>query len=731
MYQFPLPTDEAGRLAALAQYDFQSYVRDCDLTRLVEDAKAMFAVSYATINIVEETNVVVLYGPEAKCRSTARSESFCAHVAAQNAEIIVLDAGTDRRFCQNPLVSDDGVRFYAGLPLRAPSGHVIGALCLVDTKARAAFSEMELSKLRELASFVAAKLDNRRLDVAHRNVQLRLERIAAASSESIVCVDQHGRITFWNGAAEALFGFSADRILGLPVGELISGLAPAGRDGDAKTAYADRLHACVARNREMVARRSNGSVLPVEIALSAWIENGCDHLAIIVRDVSERRAHEVQLCRSAHLDPLTELPNRTVLGNHVAAVLEGGRSVAVLMLDLDHFKDVNDTLGHAAGDTVLKLAAERLLSCLRFSDMAARLGGDEFAIVLPDVRDQQAAATVADRIIQAIAVPFHVDDHAIDLGVSIGIAMCPAHGRDADELLANADMALYEAKADGRSCHHVYRPALKEAAHRRRTCAEELRRAVEAGEFVLFYQPQVSLAHGGLIGAEALIRWQHPKNGLVSPGAFLPALESSRYAAEVGDWVLRTACAQAASWRDQGASSLKVGVNLFAAQFRRGDLAQKVRTALEQTGLPASCLELEITENIILRNDAALVDPLRELHGAGVSIAFDDYGTGYASFSLLKGFPLTRLKIDQIFVREMCRSAQDAAIVRTVLYLGRSFGLDVIAEGIETEEQGAFLQAEGCREAQGYLYGRPVPAQEFADRFIVPASRLAGGTRAA
>ncbi|WP_375455924.1 putative bifunctional diguanylate cyclase/phosphodiesterase [uncultured Methylobacterium sp.] len=731
MYQLSLPTDEAGRLAALAQYDFQAYVQDADLTQLVEDAKAMFAVSYAKINIVQDKDVIVLYGPDTGDSSVFRSVSFCAHVAAENAEIIVLDARTDRRFCENPLVSDDGLRFYAGFPLRAPSGHVIGALCLVDTEPRTAFSETEFSKLQELACFVAAKLDNRRLDVARRNAQLRLERIAAASSESIICVDQHGRITFWNGAAEALFGFRADKILGLPVGEIITGLSLADRDGEPEAAYADRLQACVARNREMLARRSNGSVLPVEIALSAWIENGCDHLAIIVRDVSERRAHEVQLCRSAHLDPLTELPNRTVLGNHIAAAIQVGRPLAILMLDLDNFKDVNDTLGHPAGDTVLKQAAERLLSCLRVSDMAARLGGDEFAIVLPDVRDHQAAATVAERIIQAIAVPFHVDDHAVDLGVSIGIAMCPAHGRHADELLANADMALYQAKADGRSCHQVFRPALKEAAHRRRSYAEELRRAVEAGEFVLFYQPQVSLAHGGLIGAEALIRWQHPKNGLVSPGAFLPALESSRYAAEVGDWVLRTACAQAAAWRDQGAPTFQVGVNLFAAQFRRGDLARKVKTALEQTGLPASCLELEITENIILRNDAALIDPLRELHGAGVSIAFDDYGTGYASFSLLKGFPLTRLKIDQVFVREMCRSAQDAAIVRTVLYLGRSFGLDVIAEGIETEEQSAFLQAEGCQEAQGYLYGKPVPAQEFADRFLVPASRPAGTMRAA
>ena len=285
--------------------------------------------------------------------------------------------------------------------------------------------------------------------------------------------------------------------------------------------------------------------------------------------------------------------------------------------------------------------------------------------------------------------------------------------------MPNADLALYQAKAEGRQCQRLFTPALRQAADRARAYENELRRGFERQEFEIFYQPQVRLSDGAVVGAEALLRWRHPEHGLLSPAAFLPALELRPLSAQVGNWVLRTACAQASMWCSGGLQSFRMGVNLFGSQFRTGDLTSKVQAALADAGLPASDLELEITENIVLNQDEGVVRSLRELRDLGMGIAFDDYGTGYASLSMLKRYPITRLKIDQSFVAGMCASAEDAAIVRAVLSLARSFGLDTIAEGVETEEQAETLHKAGCEEAQGYLYGRPMSAEELSNRFAL------------
>ncbi|WP_187371483.1 putative bifunctional diguanylate cyclase/phosphodiesterase [Methylobacterium oryzihabitans] len=427
-----------------------------------------------------------------------------------------------------------------------------------------------------------------------------------------------------------------------------------------------------------------------------------DHLELH-RSALSRRATEEHLLRLARLDPLTGLPDRSALRGSLDGLLAGDRPASVLVLDLDGFKEVNDALGRGAGDAVLRLVAERLLGGTGGAGTVARLGGDEFAILLADAGETEADAMAA-ALTRAFSEPFLHDGHVLHLGTSIGIA-------------------LHQAKAEGRHCHRVYRPALREAQQQVRRLRGALHDAVRRGEFVLFYQPQVSLADGSLVGAEALLRWRHPRDGLLAPAAFLATLESSSCAAEVGDWVLDQACRQAVRWRARGAPGFRIGVNLSAAQFQRGDLAETVARTLVRTGLPPAGLELEITETIVLRHDDVALAPLARLRALGVGIAFDDYGTGYASLSLLKRYPLTRLKIDRSFVTGMTSSRRDETIVRAILQLGHGFKLDVIAEGIETEREHARLRAKGCREGQGFLFGRPMPAEAFAARY-----GLDGGT---
>ncbi len=340
--------------------------------------------------------------------------------------------------------------------------------------------------------------------------------------------------------------------------------------------------------------------------------------------------------------------------------------------------------------------------------------------------DHGRAGEIADSIIRALSQPITLDGETVSIGASVGIATHPGDGSSTHELLSSADLALYQAKNDGRHCHRAFTPELRCAVDRARAYDNELRRAYDQTEFEVFYQPQVRLLDGALVGAEALLRWRHPIDGLLSPAAFMAGLENRPISVEVGQWVLRTACVQAAAWREHGAAGFRIGVNLFGSQLRSGDLVSSVRQTLDFSGLPAAALELEVTENIFLRSDDSMVGPLRELRADGVLIAFDDYGTGYTSLSMLKRFPITRLKIDKSFVQGMCDHSENAAIVRAILYLARTLGFSAIAEGIETPEQADRLRSKDCEEVQGYLFGRPMPAADFATRFgLHPATDAA------
>jgi diguanylate cyclase (GGDEF)-like protein/PAS domain S-box-containing protein len=723
---------EDARIAALAEYDVVDSAPAPAFAQIVALAARLFQVPTAFVSLLDRDRQVFHAKVGLSLCETDREVAFCSHTVAQTDVLVILDATLDPRFHDNPLVTGPPhIRFYAGIPLQAPSGHAVGTLCLADTRPRNSFSDADRQILRQLANLTLDRLELRRLEVAQRASQSRFVQIASTSPDGIVCADATGHITFWNAAAERIFGYSAAEALGHAIDLIVPERMRGGHGGGLHRVAGGGKPRLLGKTVELPARHKDSTEFPIELSLSRWEEQGRAAFGAIVRDIRERRANEDRLFRLAHLDPLTELPNRAVLCERLTEIVTAGRAVSVLMFDLDGFKEINDSHGHATGDAALKAMAARLLACVRPIDTVSRLGGDEFVVLMPDIGDPLRAAEVADTIIAAVAEPFEHEGQTLRLGTSVGIAMAPAHGDSADDLLSCADLALYQAKGDGRHCHRLFTPVLRQQAQRVRSCRDELGRAVERGEFVLFYQPQVRLSDGSLVGAEALIRWQHPDRGLLAPAAFLDVLDTSCYAAPVGNWVLRTACTQAAAWREAGAPEFRIGVNLCSAQVQRGDLAETVRATLLDTGFPAAGLELEITENIVLRHDAEMVAALRSLREAGVGIAFDDYGTGYASLSLLKRFPLTRLKIDRSFVTGMLTSHQDVTIVRAILQLGHGFKLEVIAEGIETEAEHARLRAKGCQEGQGYLFGKPMPADVFANRFGLGFRQASRGMSAA
>ena len=438
-----------------------------------------------------------------------------------------------------------------------------------------------------------------------------------------------------------------------------------------------------------------------------------------IQDISERRAREDRLHHMANHDGLTGLLNRHSFLKRIEERLERNGTAAVFVLDLDGFKDVNDSLGHAVGDTLLQALALRLSATSDPVEILARLGGDEFAILLPVEISLGEVNARANALIEVIRRPFSVSGHELHLSTSVGVAVAPLHAGDAEELIVRADLALFKAKSDGGRRYRVFDTRLENQLGATRAFQDELRFAFSERQFELHFQPQVRLADGMLTGAEALLRWNHPVRGLLHPAAFMAVLETHPLAYEIGCWVLDRSCQTLAAWRIQGLPPLRMSVNLFAAQLRSGTLVEVVEATLARHGLAPGDLELEVTETIALRHGDNDLAPLRSLCKRGVGIAFDDFGTGFASLSALKDFPLTRLKIDRSFVRDVCSNRHSAAIVRGVITIGRSLGLDVIAEGIETKEQVAHLRKWRCASGQGYLYGKPVSASDFAHAALV------------
>ncbi len=461
---------------------------------------------------------------------------------------------------------------------------------------------------------------------------------------------------------------------------------------------------------------SKGDFPAEEVLLLEELANDLAYGIETLRTRIEHQQAEQQLNFLAHHDMLTSLPNRLLLRMRFEAARAHAESeksgIAVMFLDLDNFKQVNDSLGHNYGDKLLVKVVERLQSCLRDTDTISRQGGDEFIVLLPRMHDIKAIDSVAKHIIHAFNEPFEIDSYSINTSFSIGISLYPDHGAEFDTLLRNADTALYQAKDSGRDTHRFFSEKMNADAQEQLNLQGQLRSALSEQEFLLHFQPQIDIPSGRIIGAEALIRWQHPELGLVSPGRFIPLAERSGLIIQMGEWVLYEACRQARQWHEQG-HPLVMAVNLSALQFRRGNLLETVANVLKHSGLPAELLELELTESILLQDIDTAIRTLHSLREMGVKLSIDDFGTGYSSLSYLKRLAVNKLKIDQSFVRDLAEGNDSATIIRAIIQLARTLQLTVIAEGVETESQLAFLRENGCNEAQGYWYSRPVSAGEF------------------
>jgi len=453
-------------------------------------------------------------------------------------------------------------------------------------------------------------------------------------------------------------------------------------------------------------------------------DNSRKGLVVLGRDITERKAAAARIHHLAHHDSLTQLPNRVLFHERLRSALaqarRGGGEVGLLLLDLDKFKDINDTLGHPVGDLLLRAVAKRLLRCVRETDTVARLGGDEFAVVLTNLKAIDGASTVAEAILKTIAEPFGLDDNEVISSCSLGITIFPNDGADAEQLLKNADLALYRSKSDGRARYHFYVPEMDEEVQRRKSIERDLRVAMGTDQLTLFYQPLVDLHTGEIGGAEALIRWYHPERGPIPPSLFIPIAERTELIFPLGRWVLLRACRQIQAWKKAGLPSLKVAVNLSPAQFRHQDLLGAIKDVIEQTGVDPRQLQLEITETIAMTNFEYSIEILKELRALGLSIAIDDFGTGYSSLNYLKHFPVDKLKIDRSFVIDIGLHRDNAAIVRAIIALGHGIGARVNVEGVETAEQLRFMHAHGCDECQGFYFSRPLPAEDYAKLIAQP-----------
>ncbi|MEW6563795.1 MAG: EAL domain-containing protein [Pseudomonadota bacterium] len=547
------------------------------------------------------------------------------------------------------------------------------------------------------------------------------------SREAVVITDADNNIRFVNRAFPEVTGYTLEEVTGKNPRLLASG-----RHDD--EFYQAMWHGILVEGSwrgEIWDRRKNGETYPKWLDVSTVHDrNGklTNYIAIFT-DLTDRKMAEEQIKFLAYHDPLTRLPNRLLLRDRfdqaVAAASRDGALVALLFLDLDQFKQVNDSLGHEIGDQLLLSVSKRLEGFVRDSDTVSRLGGDEFVILLTEVQEAGVVSGVAHKLINLLEEPFIVGDYALHTSFSIGISLYPDDASDFETLMKMADTAMYHAKNCGRNTYRFYTEQMNISAMERMQLQSDLKQALEAQAFELYYQPQYDLKTRKLVGLEALIRWNTGEGGVLPPERFLPAAEENGMIVQIGEWVLREACRQNRAWQDAGYEPVRVSVNLSVPQFRsNGGMVDLTRRVLEETGLAAQWLDLELNETILIQNVEHMLRVVRELKGLGVSLSIDDFGTGYSSLVYLKRFAVDRLKIDQSFVRNLGVDASDAAIVHAVIHLGRCLGLKTVAEGVETAEQLEVLQKEGCDEAQGYYYAHPLPANKVT-QFLTPAGKAA------
>jgi diguanylate cyclase (GGDEF)-like protein/PAS domain S-box-containing protein len=571
--------------------------------------------------------------------------------------------------------------------------------------------------LRALRYAIERKTMEEALLAEKERAQITLDSIG----DAVICTNIANRITFLNVVAERMTGWSWKEAAGRTLPEVFQRVDAASRaplsippPNNGRPPSRPPSSSAILVRRDGVEIPIEGSVAPINDR--AGQATGA---VIVFRDVSATRAMSLQMTHAAEHDFLTGLPNRMLLNDRIKqAIVTAKRhetQVAVLFLDLDGFKHINDSLGHSIGDKLLQSIGKRLVDCGRAADTVSRQGGDEFVVLLSEVQHSEDAAVAASRMLTAVAEAHSIDDHELHVTTSIGVSVYPDDGDDAEALIKNADTAMYQAKENGRHSYQYFKPAMNARAVERQSIEEGLRRALDRNEFSLHYQPKVDFRTGSIAGAEALLCWTHPTRGPISPAQFIPVAEECGLILPIGRWVLRGACAQAQAWIRAGLAPATMAVNVSAKQFRGDSFLKDLLATLEESGLDPRLLELELTESVLMKHAESAASILVTLRDSGVQVAVDDFGTGYSSLSYLRRFPIDALKIDQSFVGRIGIAADDASIVTAVISMARSLKLRVVAEGVETLEQAEFLRTQACDQAQGYYFSRPVLPEQFAD----------------
>ncbi|MDP1997823.1 MAG: EAL domain-containing protein [Gallionella sp.] len=570
--------------------------------------------------------------------------------------------------------------------------------------------------LEEEVQHRTAELVERSREIADREVHYRA--VVEGATEGILTLDKQGLIARNNTAAEKMFGFDPGMMAGIP---LVQILTP---DSAKRCLGSDGLLYPVS-SLSLEAQNRKGETIPILLSVSTFKYENDHYFTAIIQDISERVMFEKRLARLAYYDSLTGLPNRRLfhdrLGQAIERARRDGKLVGILFLDLDHFKDINDTLGHLFGDLLLQETAKRLSDLLRKEDTVARLGGDEFTVILEGISNAADAEDVAKKILHSIGQPFKLGEHERYVTSSIGITLYPLDDSDIERLIMNADGAMYQAKLHGRNAYELYTPKIHSETMERVALEASFRKAVKAAdfllqyqpEFVLHYQPEVDRYSGEVVCAEALIRWQHPEFGLLSPIQFIPLAETTGLIIPLGEWVLRTACKQAVAWRKAGFPPFHIAVNVSALQLKNREIVSQVARILEETGMEGRYLELELTESVVLDKSEELIDILRGFKELGITISIDDFGTGHSSLANLQLLPVDKVKIDISFIRNVTKNEHDATIVTGIIEMAHKLGLKVVAEGVETEEQQMFLLEHHCDIMQGYHFSRPMAAEDF------------------
>ncbi len=650
----------------------------------------------------------------------------CGTAAYTGKEVLVADIQTDPLWNDHrELANQCGLRACWSIPILAAKGQVLGTFANYYTTPRMP-EPNELQSLRRGAYMLGLAIEHIRTEqrlqagqASLRESTLHTQAILDNMADGVVTYDSKGTIQSFNKAASIMFGYPAVAVIGSD----ISVLTPPARHTEywpLRKQFVDfRSKEPETLALEFEAIRRDGTLFPMALSISK-ISSAGRHLGIgILRDVTERRKKEEEISRLAFYDPLTELPNRRLLMDRLkqatATSARKGSHAAVMFLDLDHFKQLNDTLGHDMGDILLQEVARRLRGCVREVDSVARLGGDEFVLLMEAMSsDAQEAAMQAEaialKVLSSLGQPYVLGEHSHTSTPSIGIVVFMAQEHSVDDLLKKADVAMYQAKSAGRNTVRFFDPITQAAIDEQTELERDLRRGLDAQEFVLHYQPQVN-GQGITVGNEALVRWKHHRRGMVPPGQFIALAETTGLIVPLGQWVLETACAQLVVWSVQPSTARwTLSVNVSASQFAQPDFVQQVLLALEKTGANPHRLKLELTESMLVNDVDDIIEKMHTIKGSGVGFSLDDFGTGYSSLTYLKRLPLDQLKIDQSFVHDVLTDASDAVIARTVVALGHSLGLTVIAEGVETAAQAEFLSGIGCDAFQGYYYGRPGPA---------------------